>query len=283
MRGGTGSLRTDPAGPRRLPVTALGAGVLALLSATPPAHAQIAGLPPRVLAAPADDGVVRAGPAWRDRLARLFRDGVLRDEDRRDRGLSRWAPGRVDLSLRGAVGPHIGFVRDLAAELAALTGLAIDVSTDPARVGALDVYVSPDPTYWPRFVRPRDPTDRTFTCVAAPTVVRGVIRRSVVRINGGALPPETVRACLLEEIVQSMGLFGEVAEFPPLGTILDDGVGYLSLGTLDRLLLGTLYDPRLTPGMAAAAAEIPLLAVLDDQLARLACREASAWGGCELP
>lgn len=233
--------------------------------------AQLAGLPRVVLASPEDDQV-RASPRWRERLVALFLEGVTRDEDKRERGVMRWV-GPVEISLRGAGSlPHVVFVQDLAAELAALTGLSVSVSTDQRRVGAIDVYVSAVASYWPSFLRTVDRGERVFTCAAAPSVAGGVIRRSTVRINAGALMPETVRACLVEEIVQSMGLFGEVAE--PRGTILNDTVGYQGLGVVDRLLLKTLYDPRLTPGMSGAAAGPVVDTILEEQLGHLVCRDA---------
>ena len=237
-----------------------------------PTSAQLAGLPSIVLASPEDDQV-RASPRWRERLVALFLEGVTRDEDKRERGVMRWA-GPVEISLRGPGSlPHVAFVQELAAELAGLTGLPISVSTDQRRIGAIDVYVASVASYWPSFLRAANPAERVFTCAAAPSVAGGVIRRSTVRINAGALPPETVRACLVEEIVQSMGLFGEVAE--PRGTILNDTVGYQGLGVVDRLLLRTLYDPRLTPGMSGAAARPVVDAILGEQLGHLVCRDAA--------
>jgi hypothetical protein len=201
-------------------------GLLAAVVTLPGApSAQLAGLPGIVLASPEDDQV-RASPRWRERLVDLFLEGVTRDEDKRERGVMRWA-GPVEISLRGPGSlPHVAFVQELAAELAGLTGLPISVSTDQRRISAIDVYVASVASYWPSFLRAANPAERerVFTCAAAPSVASGVIRRSTVRINAGALPPATVRACLVEEIVQSMGLLGEVTE--PRGTILNDAVGY---------------------------------------------------------
>lgn len=262
---------------------ALLSGLALTAAATAPgaASAQLAGLPTVVLASPEDDQV-RASPRWRERLVALFLEGVTRDEAKRERGVMKWTRPSIDLSLRGAVGPHVSFVADLAAELSALTGIAINVSIDRNWAGAIDVYVSSVPTYWPSFLRAVDPKDRVFTCAAAPSVVGGVIRRSTIRINAGALPPDTVRACLVEEIVQSMGLMGEVDE--PRGTILNDGVGYQGLGVLDRLLLKTLYDPRLLPGTSGVMAAPVAAAILDEQLTHLVCRDAAQGGArrCQL-
>jgi len=245
--------------------------------------APLTGLPSIVLTSPVDDQI-RASPRWRERLLALFLEGVTRDEDKRERGVMKWT-GPVEISLRGAGSlPHVAFVQALATARAGLIGLPLRVPPDQHRVGAVDVYVSAVASYWPSFLRAANPAERgrVFTCAAAPSVAGGVIRRSTVRINAGALTPETVRACLVEEIVQSMGLFGEVAE--PRGTILNDSVGYQGLGVIDRLLLRTLYDPRLAPGMSSAEAKPVVDAIMGEQLGHLVCREAvqSALRSCRL-
>lgn len=204
----------------------------------------IAGMPLMVLPAPAAD--LADTPEWRSRLADLFHEGALLDEAKRERGVLKWTRP-IDLSLRGAIKPHVQFVYALADELALLTGLPVEVSTDQNWAGNIDVYISPVATYWPFFVQAMDPDDRIFTCSATPWVVEGVVRRSEVKINAGALDEASVRACIVEEVVQSLGLFGETSR--EQATLLNDEVGYLGLGTIDRLLLTTLYAPELRPGM----------------------------------
>jgi hypothetical protein len=268
--------------PRRV-ILGPAAAVLALFAVAPTgaSRAEPAGLP-AVLAAPADG--VRDEPAWRDLLLRLFLDGVLRDERRVDGALAKWA-GPVELTLAGAAAaPHLAYVEELAADLGRLTGLAITVSTsDGRRAGAMDVYVASDPAYWPAGARPAAGAARgVFTCAAALGVRDGVIRRAVIRINAGVLDPASVRACLLEEIVQSLGLFGEVSGRDD--TILGDRVGHERLGIVDRLLLRTLYDPRLPPGAPRASVPPTAALILAEQLARVACREdATSLRRCELP
>jgi Protein of unknown function (DUF2927) len=262
---------------RSLALVGLGVAALALPGG-PAAAAEPAGLP-AVLDAPADG--VRDEPAWRDVLLRLFLDGVMRDERRVDGNLAKWT-GPVELTLAGAAAaPYVAFVEELAADLARLTGLAISVSADGRRAGAMDVHIASDPRYWPSGLRPADGRTAVFTCAAAPRVRGGVISRASIRINAGVLDPASVRACLVEEIVQSLGLFGEVSGRDD--TILGDRVGHQHLGIVDRLLLRTLYDPRLPPGVSRAAASATAALVLGEQLARVACRkDATALRRCEL-
>ena len=74
------------------------------------------------------------------------------------------------------------------------------------------------------------------------------------------------QATRLEEIFQSMGFFGEAPDHPE--TVLNDDVGYRELGFMDRLLLRTLYDPRLSAGMTRDRA-LPLVRqILKEDLAR---------------
>jgi hypothetical protein len=253
---------------------------LATLSLASAAFAEpLPGLPARVLQAPPDD-IADDAPS-RAKLLHLFMDGVLRSERGTPAPVARWA-GPVTITLTGLVTPYAGFVTDLAAELAGLTGLPVSVVADgsPPAGNGIDVYLAANPRYWPAGVRSADPAVTVFTCAAAPGVRDGVIRRSTIRINAGLLDPDTVRACLLEEIVQSMGLLGELDGEGD--TLLDDRVGFEHLGAVDRLLLRTLYDPRLTPGMARDAARPLAAAILEEGLAHLACEDKGDGRRCQL-
>jgi hypothetical protein len=247
-----------------------------LLLATASAGAgETLGLPDRVL--PAPRVTIEDSAAWRARLLALFREGALLDETKRERGVMKWTRA-IDLSLRGAYRPHADFVFDLADRLSALVGLPITVSTDQSWAGQIDVFITPVKRYWPFFVQAVDPNDRIFTCVAMPWVEDGVVRRSQIEINAGALPPEAVRACLVEEIVQSLGLFGETTA--ERATILDDEIGYQDLGPIDRLLLQTLYDPRLVPGTDLEAALPVAEAIIGERLRQLPCTAPAATRAC---
>ena len=80
------------------------------------------------------------------------------------------------------------------------------------------------------------------------------------------MPPDGVSACLLEEIFQAWASSAKRRGHPE--TVLDDDVGYQELGSMDRLLLRTLYDPRLSAGMTRDLA-LPLVRqILKEHLAR---------------
>lgn len=185
---------------------------------------------------------------WPSHLADLFEEAVLHDEIKRPRGVAKWIKP-IDLSLRGdAAADFAIYVETIASELSELIDLPIELYVEQNWAGHIDIYVTYWENYWPYFMQAVDPDVRIFTCAAVPWVDHGRIKRSTIKINAGVLDDATTRACLLEELMQSLGLFGETdAETQ---TILHDGIGYLGLGEIDRLLIRTLYHQDLTPGMS---------------------------------
>lgn len=71
-----------------------------------------------------------------------------------------------------------------------------------------------------------------------------------------------------------MGLLGEVNG--ETETLLNDHVGYQGLGIFDRMLLRTLYDPRLRPGLSREAALPIARTILDEHLAAMTCFDSEA-------
>ena len=74
----------------------------------------------------------------------------------------------------------------------------------------------------------------------------GVITRAVAIIRA-ELPMALRLSCIHEEIAQGLGLANDSAAARP--SIFNDDDEYGRLTTMDELMLGMLYDPRLTPGM----------------------------------
>ena len=62
-----------------------------------------------------------------------------------------------------------------------------------------------------------------------------------------------VRACIIEELTQAMGLFNDSDEIRP--SIFNDSSPNMVLSEHDRILLEVLYDPHLRPGMTWQEAE----------------------------
>jgi hypothetical protein len=187
-------------------------------------------------------------PQWLNRAVFLFDQGALANELKGVRPVTKWA-GSIDIAVRGDAGrAWLARVERIADDLSLLTGRSITVDDNPLWAGDMDVYVTNRASYWPFFVEPASGVrDQPFTCIALPSTLNGEIRGSKIHINAGVMSPDGVSACLLEEIFQSMGFFGETPGHPE--TVLNDDIGYQELGSMDRLLLRTLYDPRLSVGM----------------------------------
>lgn len=218
---------------------------------------------------PFPDVTFNNDPAWPARLAALFEETVLHDESKRPRGINKWT-GPIELSLHGdAADAFAGFVETIAAELSTLINQPIKLHVDQESAGDIDIYITYWKNYWPFFLQSKETGRRIFTCAVLPRVHRGQIKRASIKINAGVIAPATARACLLEELTQALGLFGETEI--ETETLLHDGIGYEGLGAIDRLLIRALYDPRLKIGMsnerAAPLAATILNELLKEQLA----------------
>ena len=211
---------------------------------------------------PAD--VIDDDPAWPERLLALFEETVLHDEAKRPRGVNKWT-GPIDLSLRGDAADDVAvYVERIAAELSGLIDLPIDLHVNQNWAGDIDIYITYWKNYWPFFMQATEPGRHIFTCAVLPWVDKGRIKRATIKINAGVLDEATARACLLEELTQSLGLFGETDE--EIETLLHDGIGYEGLGVIDRLLIRTLYDPRLTLDMDNETAAALASTILNERL-----------------
>jgi len=95
------------------------------------------------------------------------------------------------------------------------------------------------------------------------TTAQGAIRQAIVII-----PVDRARAsgklvsCVVEELTQVMGLPNDSASVYP--SIFNDQSIYILLTGLDYVLLKTLYDPRLTPGMTSQQAAPVVRKIVDD-------------------
>ncbi len=76
--------------------------------------------------------------------------------------------------------------------------------------------------------------------------ISGAIGKTDILIKD-ELPPRIRNACIVEEIVQSLGLMNDDPRARP--SIFNDSQEFLDLTTHDEFLLRILYDPRVRPGM----------------------------------
>jgi len=208
--------------------------------------------------------IIDDDPAWPARLRALFEETVLHDEGKRPRGVNKWVKP-INLSLRGDAADDVAvFVEAIADELSALIDLPIELYVNQNWAGDIDIYITYWKNYWPFFIQSTEPGRPSFTCAVLPWVDDGLIKRATIKINAGVLDDATVRACLLEELTQSLGLFGETEM--ETDTILHDGIGYEGLGAIDRVLIRTLYDKRLTLGMTNDQAMALVGMILDEMI-----------------
>ena len=77
------------------------------------------------------------------------------------------------------------------------------------------------------------------------------LRKAVIVVNK-ARTAEKINHCVLEEMTQSLGLPNDAD--PPWPSIFANTGTLADLSPIDRVMVRTLYDPRLPPGMPRADA-----------------------------
>jgi Protein of unknown function (DUF2927) len=191
------------------------------------------------------------------------------DPEKRSRELTRWeTPLRV--ALIGDVSErYTAYARDQLEDMAAISGLPVDlVAPDQANVV---VIFSPEPfdqalTTYREFYRPFFNSDmsmeRITTKMKPEATCFGHLITDDERPNDivGAvilIPTDlgrfVVRACIIEELTQAMGLFNDSDDIKP--SIFNDSSSNMTLTDHDRILFRLLYDKRLHPGMTWEEAE----------------------------
>lgn len=88
----------------------------------------------------------------------------------------------------------------------------------------------------------------------------GEIQAAVVLIPNDEYDDLLMRACIVEELTQSLGLLNDSDELSP--SIFNDTSRFVDLTEHDRLLLRILYAPELKPGMSPEAARAAAAVVL---------------------
>ena len=99
------------------------------------------------------------------------------------------------------------------------------------------------------------------TCEAT-LFTKGNEIRSAVVLFPAERPKDHMRACVVEELTQVMGLPNDSGSVNP--SIFNDTSPYTELTDHDRLMLKVLYDPRITIGMSRDQALIVGRKVLDE-------------------
>jgi len=98
------------------------------------------------------------------------------------------------------------------------------------------------------------------TCMARLFKKGDEIRQTVV-LFPAERPKDHMRACVVEELTQVLGLPNDSSSVEP--SIFNDKSRYFELTDHDRLMLRMLYDPRITIGMPRDRALVVGRQVLD--------------------
>ncbi|MEM9763261.1 MAG: DUF2927 domain-containing protein [Pseudomonadota bacterium] len=235
---------------------ALIAATLAGCETTPPVRDP----GPRPTVAGWQGAIPLGSDSWgHESLTAFFRRLALGFEEGGERpGLLRLAqPVRVAIEGQGAAA-YRGFTADYAAFLARETGIGIVGAGDPTLTLTLvpaseaRLPLGARCVHLPGRVRWDDYRSAPGRYQLDAREASGEIERATVFLAAG-LPPAAIRACILEEIPQAMGLGNDIALLGP--TIFNDDGAHLWPTRVDLLMLRLLYAPEMFPGSAPEAVE----------------------------
>lgn len=201
-----------------------------------------------------------AGRPSIDHLVGFFETVVFGSEiDDRMKSMvvARWTePLRI--SIKGQATPEdIQSIRRHLAVIKEITGITIEKVEPPEKPANLTIWFVPalemgavtingvEPDYIRQIAAPLSCYFLSFK-KSPDSIVRGVIVVNAQR------PYEATNHCLLEELVQSMGLPNDTDMLRP--SIFSDQDRLFSLSRSDEILVRTLYDDRMTEGLGVEEA-----------------------------
>ncbi len=191
------------------------------------------------------------------------------DPDQRRRSLTRWeVPLKV--ALVGDVSErYISYAMDHLEEMATISGRPVDLA-GPGEANVVVIF-SPQPfdqalTTYRDIYRPFFISDISMERITSEMKTEATCYGRIItaesdhnEIVGAVILIPTdlgrfiVRACIIEELTQSMGLFNDSDDINP--SIFNDSSPNMTLTDHDRILFKLLYDERLAPGMTWEEAE----------------------------
>jgi len=191
------------------------------------------------------------------------------DKDKLEYQLTRWeTPLRV--ALVGDVNDrYTGYAIDHLAEMSDMSGLPVDLAK-PQDANVVVIF-SPSPfdealTTYRAYYRPFFASDITMERITDEMKNEATCYGRIVtaennpnEIVGAVILIPTdlgrfiVRACIIEELTQAMGLFNDSDDVQP--SIFNDSSPNMTLTDHDRILFRVLYDQRLHTGMTWTEAE----------------------------
>lgn len=222
---------------------------------------RMAGSPPSPNIAPPDTGatsVTREPIATSDLLIRKFDLTAFREGTERNQGKVSDYAYKWDTSVRlGLYGKDIARYRDhingLVVDLSRLTGLRVSVA-EANGVNPPNVYVHlASPKEADILLRDYSPKSRfaegskKYACIASIWDKDALIFKAFAIIKNN-LGQKIIRHCIIEEITHLMGLFGHTDIVHP-SAFDHNGPAMVWFPINDKILVRTLYDSRITPGM----------------------------------
>jgi hypothetical protein len=209
-----------------------------------------------------------------DRLLAHFEAVAFSDQHdpKRELGRVRKWMGPIRIALHGGQAPRFrAVIRGYAAELAALARLRIEVLEQPDAGANFAIRFVPwdDMEKEARAFAPRPDWLGSIVDGAACLFIyrrndRFEIVRALVLVSARETDDHKAR-CLLEEMTQALGLPNDSDRLQP--SIFNSFDRLTALAPADRMLVRTLYDARIAPGMPRAEALALARVIVGEMLA----------------
>ena len=164
-----------------------------------------------------------------------------------------WVPLKV--ALVGDVSErYVSYATEHLEEMATISGRPVDLA-GPGEANVVVIF-SPQPfdqalTTYREIYRPFFISDISMERITSESDHNEIV--GAVILIPTDLGRFIVRACIIEELTQSMGLFNDSDDINP--SIFNDSSPNMTLTDHDRILFRLLYDERLAPGMTWEEAE----------------------------
>ncbi len=174
-------------------------------------------------------------------------------------GLRKLPNGKLDLKLENQRPPEypVKMIRKHLKTLVKLTGVVVEDGKKVGKPANLFIKIVPRLAMHAPFLAPKvDPNTlkelaRHGVCFFLFNQNKGEITQATIIVNS-ELPEDRLDACLLEEMAQTLGLPNDSDIVQP--SIFNQRSVRTSLSRSDIILIATLYDEKLKPGMPAEQA-----------------------------
>lgn len=195
--------------------------------------------------------------------------------------IAKWQKKTITIGLQRGITPQLlGFIKTHVAELQKYTPLKFSGTKDPANADIQMLFVHKfemdkipvPPEYRAAMQKAAFNSNCYFLTWKSPP---SRIVKAVIAIDIDKDAP-TLNSCLLEELTQSLGLPNDSDLLRP--SIFSDHDQLTTLAPQDRLLLHTLYDPRMKAGMSHEEALKTAREILVDLVRSRAAKQSTPRG-----